>query len=646
MKILLINPANENDLDRRVLNEFPFFSADAFFAPHACAAVAALTPPEHDVQIYDEAIHGPVDHLLDTENFDIVGISLLANAFLRAIAISKKFRESPQPGVLVAGGACMLHMVAQLRELIGVVFVGEAEETWPQFLKDYAEGKHKPTYRQFAKPDMTGMPIPRWDLIREDLSRYSVTAVQTVRGCPHDCSFCDVIYTYGRKLRFKPIDQVIEEIQLLSTLGVEMIFFADDNFAANRKHTKDILRRIIELNKNLPSQLGFATQLDITIAKDDELLQLLCDANFMEVQIGIESIDPASLEDLNKLHNLQFDLVDAVKKIQSYGIIVLAHMIVGIDSDDTGTFKRTEKFLMDANIVHQACHPLMAPPGTKLWYQLRLEGRLVEVSADMHDKMDPYTNIVPKRMSRFELIEGLTRHRLRVSEPERFLERAQNFIAGIQHNPSFPVKNQPSAWSRRKILASMVRYYTFQAPRAERKVFFKLMRLIGGRSDLAPRVFYALICHAMERSQAEIKEHWATQIIEEERAMPNGPVIMSRTVVVASGIRQNFNEITSAAYSRVRPQISDRKTLYNVIVEALIDYALSFSKSFEEFDDYQRDAVYKSCDRVLGSLARTNPKSEDEMPRDKPTAGFTREILDAMDQTMRFELAVSNKKTF
>ena len=94
MKILLINPANQDDIDRRVLNELPFLGDRAFFAPHACAVVAALTPPEHEVRIHDEAIRGPVDSLLDGETFDVVGISLIANGFVRAIAIAERFRAS------------------------------------------------------------------------------------------------------------------------------------------------------------------------------------------------------------------------------------------------------------------------------------------------------------------------------------------------------------------------------------------------------------------------------------------------------------------------------------------------------------------------------------------------------------------------
>jgi radical SAM superfamily enzyme YgiQ (UPF0313 family) len=640
MKILLVSPTNPNDVDHEILRELPFLDNEAFFAPHGCAVVAALTPSEHEVQIFDETIHGPVDDLLDRETFDIVGMSLVANAFERSIAIAERFRNRGRPGLLVAGGACMLHMVTRLRDLIDVAFIGEAEETWPQFIRDYAKGRRKNIYRQIAKPDLSGMPVPRWELIRGDLSRYSMAAVQTIRGCPHDCSFCDVIYTFGRKLRKKPVDQVIEEIKLLQSLGVEMIFFSDDNFAADRKHAKAMLRRIIEINKTFEVQVGFVTQVDITIAKDDELLQLMLDANFIDLQIGIESVHPESLKDIHKQHNLNVDLVESVKKIQSYGMIVLAHMIVGIDSDDDHAFERSEQFLKDANIVHQANHPLMAPPGTKLWYQLRREGRLVEVSPDLQDRMDVYTNVVPKQMSRLDLIGGLAEYRLRVSEPERFLHRLRGFVDGVRHKPSFEAKNTRSLWSRRKALTSMLRYYSLRATKSERRVFFTLIKENGRRhADLMPQIMYAMICHTMERRHAELKEPWAAQIVEQERNLPGGPQIMSRRVVIAPLIRQHFRKIVNTAYGHICEKVTDRNTLCEVMVEALCDYSLSFGETFETFDGYQRDAVRKSVDRVVNRLPDHHVASDAQSVASAPPPGFTREILDALDQTLRFGLA-------
>lgn len=642
MKILLVCPANPKDVDRQILKELSFLGDEAFFAPHACAVVAALTPDEHEVRIHDEAIHGPVDAVLGRETFDVVGMSLIANAYVRAIEIASCFRRSEQPGLLVAGGACMLHMLSALRELVDVAFVGEAEETWPRFLRELAEGRQAPLYRQIAKPDLSSMPVPRWELIRRDLPRYTVAAVQTVRGCPHDCSFCDVIYTFGRKLRVKPVDQVLEEIRLLESLGVEMIFFADDNFAANRRHTKAILRRLVEVNNTFKSRLSFATQVDITIADDEELLQLLLDANFVNLQIGIESVSEASLTSLHKQHNLELDIAEAVRTIQSYGIVVMAHMIFGTDADELGVFEASERFLDDAHVVHQASHPLMAPPGTKLWYQLQQQGRLVTVSPDMQDRLDLYTNVVPKQMSRIELIEGLAAYRLRVSEPDRFFDRVRGFADGVTHRTSYEVKNSPPLWRNLKRMFSMIWHYMFFAHRSERHIFFRLLKETGTeRSFLVPTVFYAFVCHAMERRQAEIKATWAAEIVEQERLMPGGPPVMSRSVAIAPAIRDSFLPIATAAYHRVRRETGDREILYQVVVEALQDFALRFGDTFDSFDDYHRDAVYKSCDRVMNGRRPVADSGRRSLPEDDPPAGFARDILDALDQTVRFGLHTS-----
>ena len=179
----------------------------------------------------------------------------------------------------------------------------------------------------------------------------------------------------------------------------------------------------------------------------------------------------------------------------------------------------------------------MAPPGTRLWYELKQQGRLVKVSPEMQDRLDPYTNVVPRRMTRIELIEGLAAYRLRVSEPERFLERARGFAANVIHRTSCKVKNPPSGWRNLKMLFAMGWYYAFTAHRSERRVFFRLLRENGAkRSFLMPAIFYTLVCHSMERRNAELKAEWTSDIVCRELVLPEGPPRMPRTVVIAAAV--------------------------------------------------------------------------------------------------------------
>ena len=635
MKILLVSPSSADDINIQVIREIPYLMADAFFAPHACAAIAALTPPEHEVMIHDEHLHGPVDGLLKNQEFDVVGVSLISNQINRSRAIAETFRGEDCPGALVVGGVGTAHMLPRMYELFDAVFVGEAEETWPRYLADLSRGEPEQLYRQIAKPDMGGVPIPRWELIAEDLPRYSTSSVQTSRGCPFDCSFCDVIYIFGRKLRLKPAEQVLQEVSLLQSAKVKMIYFADDNFSGNRDYAKTLLRELTELNRSFPTQVSFITQVDLTVADDEELLQLFLDANVVELQIGIESVDEAALQHMNKAQNLRRDALQSVRKIQSYGIVVLAHMIVGADSDDADAFERTARFIQEANIIHHACHPLMAPPGTKLWYDLKRQERIIDPPDDIRDRLDITTNIVPRKMSRVELMEGLARHWEEVADPNRYLERALAFIKGIQRRPSSKATNMPSPWSLRKMLFKMLWFFLFKKGAEHRRVFFTILRETWRHAkDLIPRAMFNHTCYMMEHQQAKIASQWARDLAARERQ--EGLPTLPPSVPIPEGIRQHAAEILGAAYLKVRRRIAEPNTLYRSVLEAMVDYVDRFGSSFDGFDNYQRDAVDKSCERVLARLPATPQGAPvSDLPMKKPPAGFVREMLDALDQAIR-----------
>ncbi len=237
MKILLISPSSEDDIISRTVKDIPCMDSGTFFAPHALEAVAALTPYGHETVLHDEHMRGPADDLIRTGGFDIIG------------------------------GIGTTNVMRKLKDLADVIFIGEAEETWPRFIRDYQAGRHNRTYQQISKPDMEMTPMPRWDLIGSDIPRYGAVSVQTSRGCPHDCSFCDVIYTYGRKIRSKSTGQVIREIRALMDLGAKMIMIADDNFTADRPYAKEILRELVGINNALRMPLSFMTQVDFTVMR-------------------------------------------------------------------------------------------------------------------------------------------------------------------------------------------------------------------------------------------------------------------------------------------------------------------------------------------------------------------------------------------
>lgn len=241
MKILLISPGSYDDINSQITRAIPYLFAKAIFSPHAIASVAALTPSEHEVEIHDEYIRGPVEEILPDKSYDIIGISITSNQGKHCQEIAAHCKRLVPNAIVVVGGIGVENLIHQNQEFIDIVFSGECEDTWPQFLEDFKKGKYQRIYKNISKPDMTRIPPPAWELIREDIPLYNAVSVQTTRGCPFDCSFCDVIYTYGRKPRSKTIEQVLQEIRKLYEMNVQMIFVADDNFVGNKKYAKELL---------------------------------------------------------------------------------------------------------------------------------------------------------------------------------------------------------------------------------------------------------------------------------------------------------------------------------------------------------------------------------------------------------------------
>jgi len=642
MKILLISPRSEDDVYIRLFREIPYIQnkskeqTGAYVAPHAVATVAALTPPEHEVHIHDEHVRGWVEPHLEKSSYDIIGISMLTNQLKRTFKIAEFCKKKNLPAVVVVGGAGTSMLDPRLKRVADVIFCGEAEETWPQFLKDFKEGNHKPVYQQITKPDASKFPVPRWNLIREDMPVYGSGAVQTTRGCPYDCVYCDVIYIYGRKVRCKPIEKVLEEIRILESLGSRFILITDDNFGCNRHHAKELLRKLFQINNSFKIPLRFITQTDITIASDEELLRLMADSGLVEVLIGIESIREESLRDLNKLHNTRVDMREAVQKIQSYGITVLASMIVGTDSDDTGIFEQTTDFIREVNLTDHTCHPLMAPRGTKLWYRVKHEGRLVERPGDeWGDRMDILTNIIPKRMTRVELMEGLADYWETVSDPLHYMERAVGFIKGVRRTPKVKKTKWRAMWKYRKMMIRTLWYYLFEVTPDHRKAFFTILRTARKFAPfLMPQMMFLHTCFMINHKRAMIAAKLARERAAWEQSHPEELKPVDRSLPVPFRIRENATEIFTAAYTRVRERVGDRETLYKAVVEAMMDYTDRFGESFERFDEYQLDYVNESCDRILAHISLSQPGGRSDLPEEGPPGGFEREILDALDHAI------------
>lgn len=383
--------------------------------PVACLPLlAALTPAEHTVTLIDENVE-PLDYDR-IARADVVGLTgMSVQRFrMREILTELKARNV----FTVVGGPWVTVQEDYFVGLADVIFIGEAEETWPQFLTEWKQGKHAVRYEQADKTDMSQVPTPRFDLLK--MNRYLFGSIQFSRGCPFQCEFCDIIVTFGRRPRLKTDAQIIAEMEALRAVGGRVVFIVDDNLIGNKKAIKELLRTLIAWQRANAYPFVFFTEASLDLAEDKELLQLMVDAHFISVFIGIETPNEKSLKETKKYQNVRpaGTILERVHTIQKAGLEVWCGMIVGFDNDDATIFESQREFISQAHIVNAMVGMLHAIPKTPLHARLAAEGRL-----DPADVSEFGTNVIPKQIAREDLRAGYLRVMEDLYEPEAYFTR-------------------------------------------------------------------------------------------------------------------------------------------------------------------------------------------------------------------------------
>ena len=486
----------------------PLFGKRANMPVAALPLLAALTPPPHTMTLIDENVE-KIDWGR-CARADIVGVTGLSVQRFRMREILEKLK---QLGVVTAvGGAVITAQEDYFDGLADVIFIGEAEDTWPRFLADWARGTHEKRYEQVEKTDMTTVPTPRFDLLKS--KHYLFGSLQFSRGCPFQCEFCDIIVTFGRRPRIKSSAQIIAELEAIRRQGMSLVFIVDDNLIGNKKAIKEVLRDVCAWQQANGYPLCFFTEASIDLADDPELMRLMVEVNIVIVFIGIESPNEASLRETKKFQNLRSggSLLDKVHRIQRAGMDVACGMILGFDNDDAGIFDAQRKFIQDARITSTMIGMLHAVAKTPLHARLAAAGRL-----DPADRPPFGTNVIPLKISRAELRAGYMAVMKDLYQADPYFDRLDELVLGEnltlgnrncpdywRRHPWHNLKTQVRDWVRATALYARL-MWSIPDKVLRRKYKRRLARVLRRRREGSTFLFYAIKCamhyHAYRMAQ-------------------------------------------------------------------------------------------------------------------------------------------------
>ncbi|MCM2373855.1 B12-binding domain-containing radical SAM protein [Aporhodopirellula aestuarii] len=455
LRCLLIQPLFEQTNYWNFVESARAIGAKATAPPLGLMTVAALLPQAWEFEIADLNV-APLDPT-SWERADIIctgGMLPQQPGILELVA-----RARAEEKFVVVGGPDPTSQ-PQIYQEADAIVMGEGELTIPMWLEAWRDGNPRGVFETAEKPDVTKTPVPRFDLI--DFNDYLHVGLQSSRGCPYNCEFCDIIELFGRRPRVKKPEQFLAELQRLYDLGYRgWVDFTDDNFIGNRKLIKPLLVALKSWNEQHNYPFVFSTEASINLADDEELLQLMQDVQFRYVFLGIESPDEETLIHTQKRINTVQPIIDRVRKIYDYGISVAAGLIIGFDTDKPGTDGPMIRFIQESGISLSMVGLLSALPNTQLTRRLTKERRLIDSehrwiddpeasyelrSAESKDQTISGLNFVTTR-DRVEIYQELRNIIEVVYSPRAFMDRVLDTTARL----NIQNKHVPNMWEFRRM---------------------------------------------------------------------------------------------------------------------------------------------------------------------------------------------------
>ena len=438
--LLLVNPVNPSRTGLAVSRGF-------HFPPLGLGIVAALTPDDWEIDIIDENLKP-----FKSVPADLVGLTAFTSAANRAYEIARVYREKGVSTVI--GGIHASMLPEEALRYVDAVVIGEAESVWPEVIADFEAGALRRTYRGYLM-DMKGMPKPRHDLFRP---RYNLGSIQTARGCPMNCEFCSVPVFNGRRYRQRPVEEVLDELEIIPQRG---ILFVDDNIIGYGERSTE---RALALFKGMIERgikKKWICQASLNFADNEEVLEYAARSGCRMVFLGVEAEAGHALEDMNKKLNLSRlgDRYEEIfRRIHKHGISVLGAFIYGADSDTPEALRRRTEYILNGHVDVPQVTFLTALPGTRLFNKLQAEKRLL------------YTDF-PADWDHYQMTEAT--HRPLTMEAREFADIGRNSCHRIFRLRRILRKFFKTLYATRNITASLL---ALETNFIFRKVFFGTLK--------------------------------------------------------------------------------------------------------------------------------------------------------------------------
>jgi radical SAM superfamily enzyme YgiQ (UPF0313 family) len=418
---------------------YPFFGGRvrAFMPPQGLLAVAAYLPASWEVRVVDEN-----SRRAEPEELRWADVVFVSGMHVQRAQIHDVIARAHGAGRPVVLGGPSVSGCPEFYPDADIVHIGELGDATDRLIEylDQHPGRARSQLRfeTATRLPLSDFPTPAYDLIQ--VREYFIANIQFSSGCPYACEFCDIPALYGRNPRLKTPEQICRELDLIAAAGATSVYFVDDNFIGNQKAALELLPHLVAWQERNTFPLRFACEATLNIAKNERVLELMREAGFITVFCGIETPEPQALKFMSKDQNLRLPILEAVRRINDYGLEVVSGIILGLDTDTPETGDHLLEFIRASRIPLLTINILYALPKTPLWRRLEGEGRLRSDAGRQSN--------VEFRLPYEQVIDMWRRCIVAAYDPEALYARFAHQVAHtFQRRRDFPTSPQRASWA-------------------------------------------------------------------------------------------------------------------------------------------------------------------------------------------------------